>query len=348
MLTAPGAAAIAVARVVGENVEKFLLARFSRPVAPGGVAHGELGDDGGVIDDPVVLLSADGRSAELHLHGGPAVVAAVLELLRRDGFAVAEGVELPLPDDAVDAATLLQREALAYLPLAKTELAVRVLLGQFAAWGELKRDANSPYLRERLEGILADRTMERLLHPPRVAIVGAANVGKSTIANQLFAQERSITADLAGTTRDWVGEIANLDGVAVMLVDTPGQRATDDPLEAQAIEQSREQIASADVVVLVLDRSRPMDVDQSRLVAMHRDAILVINQCDREPAWDDADLLAVRTTATRGEGIDKLRATIRQRLHCDEIDIAAPRCWTPRQRAVIEQAIADATVLREV
>src|SRR6185503_2714425 len=95
-----------------------------------------------------------------------------------------------------------------------------------------------------------------MLHPPRVAIVGEANVGKSTLANQLFAQERSITADLPGTTRDWVGEVANVDGLPVTLVDTPGVRETADEVEREAIARSGEQVAAADLILLVLDATR--------------------------------------------------------------------------------------------
>ena len=116
----------------------------------------------------------------------------------------------------------LEREMLAHLPLARTELGVRVLLAQTGRLGGLRRGAAAGSGRDAGRELLADRSLWWLLHPPRVAIVGAANAGKSTLANQLFAQERSITADLPGTTRDWVGEVADIDGLPVMLVDTPG------------------------------------------------------------------------------------------------------------------------------
>src|SRR5205814_10504480 len=126
--------------------------------------------------------------------------------------------------------------------------ALRTLLAQPRAWKGVIDDQNLG--RHELERIASDKTLHYLLHPPRVAIVGAPNVGKSTLANQLFAQERSITADLPGTTRDWVGEIANLDGLVVQLVDTPGIRDTSDAIERQAIDRSRHQIEQADLVVL--------------------------------------------------------------------------------------------------
>jgi tRNA modification GTPase len=183
---------------------------------------------------------------------------------------------------------------------------------------------------------LADRSLIHLLHPPRVAIVGAANVGKSTLANQLFAQERSITADLPGTTRDWVGEIANLDGLAVMLVDTPGVRPTDDAIERAAIERSGRVVGQADLVLLVLDATRPLEPEQGPLLRIYPDSIQVVNKTDQQTA---SDWSGIRTVATTGQGVDELRAAIRRRFLGDEpFDPTRPRWWTERQRAILEKA----------
>ena len=203
-----GGAAIAVLRLTGPRVAAFLREHFSRSPRPGRCVHGELTDAGNVIDDPVVVLSEDGRLADVNLHGGPWVVQSALELARRGGFEIIATPGLPLPADAVDAEGELEREVLTHLPMARTELAVRVLLAQVEAWGRLDPATDA-------RRVLEDYSLWWLLHPPRVAIVGAANVGKSTLANQLFAQERSVTADLPGTTRDWVGEMADVNGLAV-------------------------------------------------------------------------------------------------------------------------------------
>ena len=87
MLTPPGPAAIAVIRIAGPAVVPFLSQNFSRRAGPLRCVHGELKDAGGaVIDDPVVVLSADGGFADINLHGGPWLVASILELLRQCGF----------------------------------------------------------------------------------------------------------------------------------------------------------------------------------------------------------------------------------------------------------------------
>src|SRR5204863_10052028 len=141
----------------------------------------------------------------------------------------------------------------------RTEPGVRMLLAQPAAWQDFIASRPSPDSTRR---VLDDRCLSRLLHPPRVAIVGAPNVGKSTLANQLFAQRRSITADVPGTTRDYVGEIANIDGLPVMLFDTPGVRDTADPIEAAAIEHSSDVVRDADLILLVMDVMPPWPSEQ--------------------------------------------------------------------------------------
>jgi tRNA modification GTPase len=335
LLTAPGAAAIAVVRLVGPGVRAFLRSHFSSAVEPGRAVHGTMRDGDVVIDDPVVVLDESRPLADVSLHGGTWMVRAFLEMARQEGFEVIESSVPPLDPRAVDAASAIETEVQTHLPMARTELALRVLLAQPRAWAELKRRAHDAK-RDTIERILDDRALHWLLHPPRVAIVGPANAGKSTLANQLFAQERSITADLPGTTRDWVGATANVDGLAVMLVDTPGLRDTSDAIEAEAIALARPQIERADLVVLVLDQTRPLS-EQAQLLSRFHGATLVVNKVDRPVAWD-RPIHAIRTVATTGRGVDELRHEIRRRFGCESIALDRARWWTERQRRGLESA----------
>ena len=345
LLTPLGSAAIAVVRLAGAGVQSFLRTHFSRPAIEGRCVHGELTDGARLIDDPVVVLHAGGGAADVNVHGGPWVVRSVLELARRAGFAVVERPGLPLPDEAVDADTEMGREVLRYLPMARTERAARTLLAQEEAW---RRFRQAPAAGADVVRIRDDHSLYWLLHPPRVAIIGVPNAGKSTLANRLFAQERSITADLPGTTRDWVGEIANVDGLAVMLVDTPGLRHTDDPIESEAIRRSKGQIERADLVVLVLDVTQPRDPDQLALEAAHRGALVVVNKSDQAAKWGGVSG-AVQTVATTGRGVDEVRAAIRhQFLGPEPFDVDRPRWWTERQRLILHRATTDVSALSEL
>lgn len=265
----------------GPGVGAFLGRRFSGTARVGKLSHGLLTDLAGeIVDDPVVALLSN-EHAELSLHGGPAVMSAVMVLLAHDGFeAAAEPTTL---DDRIEAA----------IPLCRTELALRVLLAQRG-----NRDlplTESPALRH-------------LLHPLRVAVVGLPNVGKSTLVNALSRSAASITADLPGTTRDYVLAEAEVGGLLVTLLDTPGQRATEDAIEAAAIELARREIASADLHVVVLDASRGVTREEEALLEAHPDAIVVANRADLATGLLPTGVIA--TVATTGEGLDLLAREI--------------------------------------
>lgn len=337
LLTPPGTAAIAVVRLVGPKVEPFLQQFFSAKPQLSRPIHGTLREQDRILDDPVVVL-IDSRCADMNLHGGVWVIHSVLDLARRNGFEVVDHLSLPLPDDALDEQEMLPREVESHLPLARTEPGVRALLAQTSAWRMLQRSfpALSPAEQQSfIEQCLADHALHYLLHPPTIAIIGSPNVGKSTLANQLFAQARSIIADLPGTTRDWVGDIANIDGLPVLLIDTAGIHQTQDPLEQAAIDQSIRQAQAADLVLIILHAARRPGVHEQRLLDHYPQALRVINQSDQPPGWDPAALNPLYTIATTGSGIDLLRRRIAAHFQCDSPDLSRPRWWTRRQKQIL-------------
>jgi tRNA U34 5-carboxymethylaminomethyl modifying GTPase MnmE/TrmE len=240
-------AAIAVVRICGGGVGGFLGRFFSKGISPGKCIHGELCDGKLVIDDVVVVAGTDW--ADICVHGGAWVVESVLNLARQEGFDVLEST-LPVADAAMDGASELEREVASWLPLARTRQALRMLLDQPLVWQQAKETGFDA------AAVLADRTLWRLLHPPEIAIVGEPNVGKSTLANRMFGQQRSITADVPGTTRDWVGEMADIGGMPAVLIDTPGLRQTEDEIEREAISASVERTQGCELVIEVLDATR--------------------------------------------------------------------------------------------
>jgi small GTP-binding protein len=330
LLTPSGAAAIAVIRIRGPKVPSFLGCHFSREVKPNRCVHGDLRDGETVIDDAVVVL-IDGQTADINVHGGSWIVTSVVRLLEREGFEIAND-----PVDLLDGDTVLNREMQAALPLARTSEGLAMLLAQPAAW---KAFVASKPSAEELRMVLEDRSLWWMLNPPRVAIVGPANVGKSTLANQLFGQDRSITADLPGTTRDWVGEVANIDGLPVMLIDTPGLRESSDAIEQAAIEKSRRIVREAELRIAVREPHQPADdIDEPRIVVM--------NKADQLGSARPG-LKACYTVATTGQGVDELRAEIRDFFACDDVTAARPRWWTRRQRDILARAVDDPSMLQK-
>lgn len=331
LLTPPGAAAIAIVRIRGARVMSFLEAHFSRPARLHRCVHGDLRDGETILDDAVVVL-IDDQTADINVHGGSWIVTSVIRLLEREGFEFSSD-----PLELVDGDSILDREMQAALPLARTAEGLAMLLAQPGAWREFV--ASKPSV-EQLRKVLDDRSLWWMLNPPRVAIVGPPNVGKSTLANQLFGQDRSITADLPGTTRDWVGEIANIDGLPVMLTDTPGLHQSSDAIEREAIEKSRRMVREAELRIAVREPDQAADnVDEPR--------ILVMNKADRLGAARPG-LKACYTVAKTGQGIDELRREIRAFFGCDDLTPARPRWWTQRQRGILRRAVDDPSLLQEM
>ena len=309
-LTAPGSSALAIVRLIGPRIDDFLTRHFSRPVPIGRVVHGNLTSGNETLDDPVIVRTSP-TSIDISLHGSPYVVEAVLTLARSMDFLV---------EDQLSSATFPEVDAvwadvLASLPNARTPLAVRALLAQPDAWN---RGRPSP----------TDRTLHTLLSLPTVALVGPANLGKSTLANTLFGQQRSIVADLPGTTRDWVGGIADIGGLAVTLIDTPGMRDTTDAVEQAAQAASLGPIAAADLVVVVLDHSAPITAAERELIERHRVGLRVANKSDRAPAWSASEEDAIETVATHDAGVERLRSAVLRFFGCDNFDTDLPRMWT--------------------
>ena len=192
----------------------------------------------------------------------------MLDLAQAEGFALMDAAQ-PLTPLITDAENGLEQQILSHLPLARTRKAIATLLSQRHAWVQI--GTPTPEMRSQ---ILDDSSLYWLLHPPRIAIIGVPNAGKSTLANAMFGQDRSIVADVPGTTRDYIEEYANLGGLPVQLVDTPGLRPAVDGIEAAAIGVSLSEIAAADLRILLLDPTQPRE-SQDVLAARYPDALEV-------------------------------------------------------------------------
>ena len=153
-----------------------------------------------------------------------------------------------------------------------------------------------------------------------LAIVGRPNAGKSSLFNRLVERERAIVTATPGTTRDPVTERISLDGIPLELVDTAGLREglceSLEEAEQLGIHRSREALADAALVLVVLDATQPLNNEERRLLAAveGRSSLVAINKSDLAKAESLADELAgipaLRTSALTGEGIAALRERI--------------------------------------
>ena len=172
-------------------------------------------------------------------------------------------------------------------------------------------------LRGPLSALAASFARGRIVHDGlTLAIVGRPNAGKSSLFNRLVERERAIVAATPGTTRDTVSERISLDGIPLELVDTAGLREAGEEVEQLGIARSREALADAHLVLIVLDATQALN-DEERLLlaaAEGRAALVAVNKSDLAenagPLRDCAGLTALPTSALTGEGIPALRERI--------------------------------------
>ena len=162
-----------------------------------------------------------------------------------------------------------------------------------------------------LDTLLADARRGRMIREGlTVAIVGRPNAGKSSLFNRLAGAARAIVTDVPGTTRDLLTERVDIGGVPLTLVDTAGLRdAPGDAIEEEGIARARQAHDAADVVIVVLDRSRPLTREDLALVenAATRPRILVASKADLAAAWSASDIGARPVSSLTDEGIAGLR-----------------------------------------
>lgn len=313
-----------------------------------------LGADGRAVDHGFLVLfpatsSYTGEpSAELWTHGSPPVLRELLDAALRGGCvaagpgefsyrAVRNGrLDLARAEavrDLIDARTVHQaRVALAQAEgslserirplrerlfdlIARAEAAVEFVEESEVHLGPRQLDAALAALRAEAGALLGSYRTGRLVREGAVvALTGLPNVGKSSLFNALLARERAIVSNVPGTTRDTLEETIDLDGIPARLVDTAGLRDEADPVELEGVRRARAAAAGADVVIVVLDRTRaPGDLER-KAIAEAAPAIVVLNKSDLPEVGEGLPGIGVAVSAKTGAGLEELRARLRAAL----------------------------------
>ncbi|HEY2753491.1 tRNA uridine-5-carboxymethylaminomethyl(34) synthesis GTPase MnmE [Phenylobacterium sp.] len=294
--TAAGRAAVAVIRLSGPRSAEVLRIMTGRLPAARRASLRQLRDaEGRAIDQALVLwlpapASYTGEdSAEFHVHGGPAVVAALVEALSALGLRLAEPGEFTRRAFEHGKLDLAQAEGIADLVEAETEAQRTQALAQLGGrlsrvqslWREGLTEALAYFeaavdfpdeelpadiaarakpvlqvLLDELEMAVADADRgERVREGYRVALVGAPNSGKSTLLNALVDRDAAIVTATPGTTRDVIEAPLVLAGYKVLLADTAGLRDTDEEIEAEGVRRARSWAEGADLRLWLVDGS---------------------------------------------------------------------------------------------
>lgn len=341
-------AAIAVIRVSGPQAFEAL-ARLTRTTAPA-ARMAQLRtlirpDDGTILDKALVIAfpgpaTATGEDlVELHLHGGIAVVSAVLQTLSEiEGLKAAEAGAFTRRAFQNGALDLLQVEGLADLLEAETERQRRQaiahadgylsklaeewrdsLLGMLAQVEAIldfsdEDDVGELAISKELDGVVNDLSRalekpsaERVREGIRLVIIGPPNAGKSSLINHLSGREVAIVTDIEGTTRDRIDVHLSINGVAFLVTDTAGLRETEDVIEQQGIARAIQALNAADMVISMADdEGRFLPIETTAPIFHVQAKLDRLSAQARQLIMSDEPQSVYRLSSATGEGVKSL------------------------------------------
>jgi tRNA modification GTPase len=340
--------------------------------------------DGSAVDEAIVLwfpgpASYTGEDiAEFHVHGGAAVIEAMISAL-----ASAEACRMAEPGEFTRRAfengklDLTSAEAVADLVAAETAAQRLQALGQYDGalaalyddWrtqltallaraetmidfsdeelpGDIKQTIkhNILYIKEQITQYMDDNHRgERIRSGFRVAIIGAPNVGKSSILNRLAARDAAIVSATAGTTRDVIEVHMHLGGYAVIIADTAGIREAEGEIEAEGVRRARKSAEQADMRVVVFDAAALPALDGFALDYVDDDAIIALNKVDIATR-DLPEIIAKRpvcaVSAKTGDGLEAFLAALTAEIQARLAVSEQPPLTRARHREALEACVS--------
>ena len=321
---------------------------------------------GDIIDEVLLSFMAAPNSytredvVEVNSHSGYALLSKILAILMSLGARMARPGEFTQRAFLNGRIDLTQAEAVVDLMNARSERGLVLAAQQIR--GAIKKDTEAlrkkaihilahaeaaiDFPEDDIEHIFRDQGAksieEDLLQPIAIlikshanriwvdgintVIVGRVNSGKSSLLNRLLDEPRAIVTDIPGTTRDVIESTLNISGIPIHIMDTAGLREVKDEVERQGIHLTRQKIAEADLLLIVIDRSRPLNSDDMDILTQceKKKTLVVINKIDLPVASgyrEKADFLnrfpTVEISALTGLGLDHLKEAIKDSILSD-------------------------------
>ena len=315
------------------------------------IHFGTISDSTKIIDEVLVSIFKDGKSytgeetVEISCHGSTFIQNKLLQLFITKGCRMATAGEFTMRAFRNGKLDLSQAESVADLIASESEAAHQTALKQlrggfsnklqelrtklidFASLIELELDFSEEDVefadRKQFETLLAaiKEELEILVQSFKlgnvikngipVAILGAPNVGKSTLLNTILNEDKAIVSDIAGTTRDAIEDELNIEGFKFRFIDTAGIRETTDTIENLGIKKSLEKAGIANIILFLIDADANLDNQLLELEKIKTSAgdklLLVINKIDLNPEIKDNFKDALFISAKKNEGIEALK-----------------------------------------
>lgn len=344
---------------VAESIFKSVTGKLIKDYNTRTLIYGTVVDGEKVIDEALVAYMKGPKSytgedvIEINCHGGFISVKKILELILSKDVRLADAGEFTKRAFLNGRIDLSQAEAIIDVIKAKTDKAHEIAQSQLE--GSLSKkirelrfkvtevlahlevsidfaeedveEITYKTLRENAEDI--KREIKKLYDTSesgkilrdglKTVIIGKPNVGKSSLLNSILGENRAIVTDIAGTTRDVIEEFVNIKGIPLKIVDTAGIRETEDIVEKIGVERSKESYNTADLVIMVLDSSRPLSQEDREILETleNKKTIVLLNKTDL-PQQIDIDELSkyvdcssiIKISALQHKGIEELQDKI--------------------------------------
>lgn len=355
------------------------------------IHYGYIYDGEEMVDEVLVMLMRGPKSftaedtVEINCHGGVYAMKRVLETVLKNGARPAEPGEFTKRAFLNGRIDLSRAEAVMDVIQAKNEYALKNSLSQLKGSVQKKlKSLRQSILHEiaRIESALDDpehmslenypeelgaknkewlAEIEKLIDSSengkilkegiQTVILGKPNAGKSSLLNILSGEEKAIVTEIAGTTRDILEETVNIHGITLRLMDTAGIRSTEDVVEKIGVSRAKESAKNADLIIYVIDTSRPLDENDREIMELLRGkkAVILLNKSDldsvvtREEVLEQLDDLEVQkmisVSAKEQTGIEELENALKDLFFEGKVTFNDEVCITNlRQKADLAEA----------